>query len=349
MNPGLRAAIDSASSIEALAALSREFREQVRQVVADGHEAAQVTACISETNDALCARIVELEGEAARLDIEHCWIVMGSQGRREQTLHTDQDNAIIFSTPGDAEAARRALCTSARRINEQMSRCGIPLCRGNIMGGNPQWCLTLAEWKTRFASWLDFGHPEALLNAAIFFDFRPLVGAVALASDLRAWLAQRSRDHTRFLLQLTCSALENRPPLGLFDRFILSKHGDVAHAIDLKVNGVTPFVDAARVYGLAGGVLDTGTIARFEGAAAASLMNVAQSRVWIEAFSSLQKLRLRAQARTMNAPTASANVVDPDHLSPDERRTLKHALRQAQRLQQWLTRDFAGLTPGLGA
>ena len=349
MNPGLRAAIGSASSIEALAALSRDFRQQVRQCVAEGHEATQVTACISETNDAVCARVIELESEVAELDIEHCWIVMGSQGRREQTLHTDQDNAIIFSTRDEPDAARRALAARARTINEHMSRCGIPLCRGNIMGGNPQWCLTLAEWKARFGSWLDFGHPEALLNAAIFFDFRPLAGAVALASELRAWLAERARDHTRFLLQLTCSALENRPPLGLFDRFILSKHGDVAHAIDIKVNGVTPFVDAARVYGLAGGVRETATIARFEGAAAASLMNVAQSRVWIDAFSNLQRLRLRAQARTTNSHEGNANVVDPDHLSSDERRELKQALRQALRLQQSLTRDFAGLTPGLGA
>jgi CBS domain-containing protein len=274
---------------------------------------------------------------------------MGSEGRREQTLHTDQDNAIIFSTPDDPEAARSALSASARRINEQMSRCGIPLCRGNIMAGNPRWCLTLAEWKGRFGRWLDFGDPEALLHAAIFFDFRPLWGAAPLATELRSWLVHRARDHRRFLLQLTCAALENRPPLGMFDRFILARHGDVARAIDLKVNGVTPFVDAARVYGVAAGVPDTGTVQRLEGAAAASLMSVAQSRVWIDAFSSLQELRLCAQARAMDAPDGRGNIVDPNHLTSDKRRALKQSLRQGLRLQQLLTRDFAGLMPGLGA
>jgi CBS domain-containing protein len=119
-----------------------------------------------------------------------CWMALGSEGRFEQTLNTDQDNAIIFEVPAGmtADQVREKLLPVARRINETLALCGFPLCRGEIMASNPKWCLSLEEWKRTFNGWIGGGSPESLLNASIFFDFRALYGAEHLAEELRGWL-----------------------------------------------------------------------------------------------------------------------------------------------------------------
>jgi signal-transduction protein with cAMP-binding, CBS, and nucleotidyltransferase domain len=98
---------------------------------------------------------------------------LGSEGRQEQTLASDQDNGLIFAGSGDAVAVREQLLPMALRINEALDACGFPLCTGQVMASNPQWCLDLHEWRQRFAGWIIEGDPQALLNASIFFDLRP--------------------------------------------------------------------------------------------------------------------------------------------------------------------------------
>jgi hypothetical protein len=111
------------------------------------------------------------------------------------------------------------------------------------MAGNPKWCLSATEWRERFADWLDTPEPHALLNAAIFFDLRPIWGARALAVALRDWLALRAPDAGRFLLLMAQNALGNQPPLGLVREFVLASGGEHPGTLDLKVNGVQPFVE----------------------------------------------------------------------------------------------------------
>jgi len=142
-------------------------------------------------------------------------MALGSEGRFEQTLNTDQDNAIVFAVPDGmtADQAREILLPVARRINEALAQCGFPLCKGEIMASNPKWCLSLNEWKRTFGDWIGGGSPEQLLNASIFFDFRALYGAEKLAEELRGWLAHVASDNSRFLHLMAENALRNRPPL----------------------------------------------------------------------------------------------------------------------------------------
>ncbi len=217
--------------------------------------AEQLTQFISTFNDLLTVRIIELEFAASDLGETAdglCWLALGSEGRLEQTLSTDQDNALIFTVPEGmtADQVRAQLLPVARRINESLARCGFPLCRGNVMASNPQWCLSLEEWRGIFLNWIMHGTPEALLHASIFFDFRPLHGAHALAEELRLWLTKIAVDNSLFLRQMAENALRNRPPLGVMRDFVLGKE----NTLDLKLNGITPFVDAARIFSLATGV-----------------------------------------------------------------------------------------------
>lgn len=342
----LRAARDADDVVGAargIPALAERLREQ-------GLRPESVTGAITALDDLATQQLIEVCGGAALMQTcGACWIALGSQGRAEQTLATDQDNAIIFADDGDAEAIRHALLPLARRVNEALDRSGFALCRGDIMAGNPAWCLSLSEWRARFAEWIDAPDPQALLNAAIFFDFRPVYGDHALSAGLRDWLVAYAPDRGRFLLQLARNALDNQPPLGLVREFVLASGGQHPHTLDLKVNGVQPFVESARVYALACGARATNTLERLAAAGAARGIPALEVDAWCEAFRFVQGLRLRLNAAQRARGEALHNHLDPATLNDLERRILREALRQARSLQSRLTRDFGVASASFGA
>ncbi len=325
-----------------LVAIAADIRALAHTMLAQGVGAEQLTQLVSTLNDLLTRRIIELERERCGLgEVSFCWLALGSEGRVEQTLSTDQDNGIVFAAaPGEAEKVRARLLSFARAVNQALDACGFPLCKGEIMAGNPRWCLTLEEWKGVFAAWIDQGDPQALLNASIFFDFRPLEGDTALAEDLRQWLAARARATPRFLHQMAANALRNRPPLGVVRDFVLEAGGDYEHTIDLKLNGTTPFVDAARIYSLAAGDNHTNTLLRLRAAASALNIPGPEVEAWGEAFLFIQLLKLRNQHWREAEGKPMHNHIDPDELNELERRILKEAFRQARKLQQRLALDY---------
>jgi CBS domain-containing protein len=270
-----------------------------------------------------------------------CWLAFGSQGRCEQTPATDQDNAILFDDEAEPEPRRRAVLPLALQVNRALDRCGFALCRGNVMASNPDWCLSHSEWQERFSSWIDRPEPQALLNAAIFFDFRAVGARHPLVGRLRGWLAAYAHGNERFLLLMVFNALRNQPPLGLLRDFVLSRGGDHPHTLDLKVNGVQPFVEAARILGLAAGVEPTATVQRLLEAGRARSIPQREIAAWCEAFEAIQQLRLRLNAKQLAQGAAIHNDLDPYTLNDSDRKRLKDALRQARNLQNRLTSDFS--------
>ncbi len=346
---GLRqvgSAIRHAGTHEVLQQAAADIRRMAHNMMAQGVAPEQLTQFISTFNDLLTARVVELEFKSSGLlgTALHeglCWMALGSEGRFEQTLNTDQDNAIIFDVPQGmtADQVRERLLPVAKRINEALARCGFPLCKGEIMAGNPRWCLSLEEWKRTFSGWISGGSPEALLHATIFFDFRALYGAHPLAEDLRNWLARAASFNDRFLHLMAENALHNRPPLGLVRDFVVGKE----KTLDLKVNGITPFVDAARIFSLAAGVTQTNTIQRLRLSAAKMNLHVSEIDAWIDALLFIQVLRLRHhdEASEQGASDAALdNKIDPERLNELDRRILKEAFRQARKLQARLALEY---------
>ena len=340
--------IRHAHKLEELQQAAADIRSMAHNMMAQGVAPEQLTQFISAFNDLLTERVVELEFAASGLPGTPlhdgvCWMALGSEGRFEQTLNTDQDNAIIFAVPDgmDADQVRAILLPVARRINETLAQCGFLLCKGEIMASNLKWCLSLAEWKQIFLNWIIHGTPEALLHASIFFDFRPLFGAQALAEELRLWLSGVARNNTSFLHQMAENAMRNRPPLGLVRDFVLGKED----TLDLKVNGITPFVDAARIFGLAVGVTATSTIQRLRRSAAAMHIPDTEVEGWINAFLFIQMLRLRHHYQLsvrMGRMDMDAlnNLIDPELLNELDRRILKEAFRQARKVQSRLSLNY---------
>jgi CBS domain-containing protein len=337
---GITSAIARSDDPSRLPALALDIGDLAHSLLAQGMDAENLTAIISSLNDRLTERIITLECEAddALVGLRWCWLALGSEGRMEQTLATDQDNALIFAEANDAR--RDALLAFALRVNHRLDACGFPLCRGDIMASNPKWCLSAADWQQQFTQWIDHGSPDALLHASIFFDFRPLTGDASLALDLRAWLNRAAQKNPRFLHQMAGNALRNRPPLGLVRDFVLSDDNAHPHTIDLKLNGATPFVDAARIFALAAGSPQTNTAKRLRAAAHALHIPDAELADWNRAFHFLQLLRLRHQHEQQRTGIAPDNHLDPDTLNPLDRRILKEALRQARKVQARLALDY---------
>ena len=335
----LRGAMDQDTLVKA----AEDIRQLGHNMMAQGVAAEQLTQILSTLNDLLTQRVIELECAATR-DCRYgfCWLAFGSEGRLEQTLSTDQDNGIIFTVPeGETpDQVRACLLPLAERINRALDACGFPLCKGEIMAMNPNWCLSLEEWQATFARWIDAGDPESLLHASIFFDFRPLLGKEHLAEELQTWLLAKTAANPRFLHQMAANALRNRPPLGLVRDFVVDGEGDQANTLDLKLNGATPFVDAARVLSLATGVAATGTAARLRGAG--PRLNIPESEIeaWLSSFFFIQMLRLHGQHEEMQAGKPMDNRINPDDLNDLDRRILKESFRQARKVQARLALDY---------
>lgn len=333
--------IRAARDVEGLRAAGLRIRELIDGLLAQGIGTETLTHFISTLNDLLTMRVIELMAdEYDPPPVPVCWIALGSEGRLEQTFCTDQDNGIIFEADeADAEEVRAALLPFARAVNGKLHACGFQLCPGEIMAGNPRWCLTLREWQRTFAGWIEEPHPEALLNASIFFDLRPIHGRETLAARLRAWLVSAAAEHPRFLRLMAENALHCEPPLGVLREFVYDDSEEFPHTIDLKTFGSRPFVDAARVFSLAYGVAQTSTAERLRGAAEAINFTADGLGAVLDAFHFVHLVRLRSQCRSGGAPLR-ANRVDPRDLGEPERQMLKEAFRQARKLQSRLASQY---------
>jgi CBS domain-containing protein len=333
-----------AREIDALAALATRVRRLTRMLVEEGVAAERLTLFVSVLNDRIGERIIELARKRHAWDrIGWCWLAFGSEGRLEQTFATDQDNGLVFvAHDGTAPArVREQLLPFAREVNEALDACGFPLCKGNVMASNPELCLSVQEWQAKLTGWLDNSEPKALLDASICFDFRALHGDGRLAADLRQWFLGVTRKRPNFLRLLAETALQAKPPLARWRDFVTEDAPGAPGTINLKLYGVRPFVDAARVYSLAHGLAPTNTADRLRAAADAGVLPAAEAQSMLAAFFMLQRVRLAHQAAFDTFPADDgANRIDPKRLNELDRRTLKEAFKMLRDLQSRLAMDY---------
>ncbi len=334
--------IRQARDLLTLQTCAGDIRRIALTSLTQGMAATQLTQFISTLNDLLTLRVIELTHDEFDLpQIKWCWIALGSEGRYEQTLCTDQDNGIIFEceSTADTEALRQRFLPFAQAVNHKLDACGFPLCKGGIMASNPQWCLSLPEWQARFSDWIDYPQPKALLNAAIFFDFRPLYGFEGLSETLRDWLLEKTRSAKLFLRLMAANALECAPPLGLIRDFVFDNNREFPNTLDLKMYGSRPFVDAARLLSLTHGVRQTGTAQRLLGAAESANFGGDDAAAMVDSFYFIQLLRLRHQ-HEFQGEFGGGNRIDPDQLNELDRHILKESFKQARKLQSRLKMDY---------
>ncbi|HHK60765.1 MAG TPA: histidine kinase, partial [Desulfobacterales bacterium] len=336
--------INKQPQIKDLYPLAGKTVEVVRHLLKEGAQAGNITRMISIINDEIVKRLlILLEEELGPPPLPYCWLLLGSEGRREQTFRTDQDNALVYADPPDEETARRAAAyfeRFAKAAIDHLVACGYPLCPGEIMASNPKWRQPLAVWKQYFDRWIMTPEAEQILHATIFFDFRPRHGAFALADDLRRYLLSRIRRQEIFLLHLARECLTSKAPLSFFKNFIVEKDGAYRNRLDIKHRGIAPFVNFARVLALKHGVKETNTLARLKILAEEGQISNDLATQARHAYEFQMYLRIVHQLQQIDDGEEPDNYIDPSQLSDLEKRTLKEAFSTIERLQEALRTIF---------
>ncbi len=331
--------IRHAGKVETLAGLRSDIRLLVDRMLAHGASSTQITHIVTLLNDHTVSRVIELTiEEMGDPGMSFTWLCFGSEGRREQTLHTDQDNGILFEAADAAEAAaiRGRLLPLAAEINQRLAQCGFTLCKGNIMASNPELCLSRQEWSRRFAGFVLEATPENLLGSTIYFDLRAIWGPDEGCEQLREELLGRIGNNSLFQHMMAENALRHRPPVGRFRDFVVARSGADKDTLDLKVQGLTPFVDGARLLALANHISAVGTLERLRALVAKGVIEAQDGAAYEEAYHFIQQTRMQQHQLQARDEQPYSNRLDPDSLNLLDRRILRESFRQAQRLQSSL-------------
>jgi CBS domain-containing protein len=322
--------IERSEDPAALIGYGNRLTALVEALFGSGLDPTQIGRLVATLNDAVVVRVIRrAEAELGPPPMPYAWIVFGSEGRREQALLTDQDNALVYAEA--SEEAEVYFGELSQRVVSGLVEASFPPCPGGFMATN--WHKPLAEWERMFRGWIDEPEPEALLDAANFFDYRAVHGGLPL--DTLDRILAEAGSNSLFLAQLARAGLRFRPPLGLF-RQLKDEDG----GIEVKKGGIMPIVSLARVYGLQADASLRSTLLRLSGAGEADLISDEDAEMLSDAFRFLFRIRLEHQLRTVRSGGSPTNRVPLEHLTAMERRHLKETFQLVRRSQDALAQRF---------
>lgn len=343
--------IENQHTLDGLAPLANKLNKIIGLLLKEGAKASNITKIISELNDRLVKKVLEIaEKKFGAPPVSYCWIAYGSEGRKEQTFKTDQDNAIIYAdpkTPEQEEAARKYFAEFTIYVRDGLINSGFPRCEANYMASNPQWCQSISVWKKYFLNWIQHPNPEALLRSVIFFDFRGLYGNHSLAGELREFLIHNLKDQNLFLARIASLILRNRPPLGFFRSFTVNKDGEHKDQLNLKLSGIGPLVDLLRLFALESGIHETSSMERLHAMKESHPIAIELGDEIEQAFEFINLLRIHHQLDQMERKVPLDNFINPTKLSNLERKSLKESFQLILKIQDGIEEIYrAGMVGG---
>jgi CBS domain-containing protein len=341
--------ITRAVSLDALVELSGRVTTLVHRLVDEGGTAYDIGQIVAELNDRIVVRVLALaagaleEGGEEAPPTSYCWLGFGSEARREQTLRTDQDNGLVYEDPPAHLVARAAeyYAKLAAAAIQGLVDVGFPRCPGNFMASNPTWCQPASVWRGYFRRWMKEAGPEHVLAACIYFDLRPLGGALELGSTLAASVRAEAPEHRTFLGYLARDVVTRKLPVTMFGNIAVQRSGPNRGAVDVKGAGGLQLVGAGRLYGLALSLGETNTIDRFRAAGRRGLFKDAETREITDAFQHLMRLRLVHQLEQIARREAPDNYIAPGLLSRADALLLRDAMKTVTRVQAEVRERFA--------
>lgn len=327
--------IEWAPDIQALVAVREKADEVIRALWAARAHPAELLAVATEFNDRLVRRCVVLaEQVCGPAPVPYAFLVMGSLGRGEQFVRTDQDNGLVWldPPPDRTEAVQDYFIHRlGARIVVLLEKCGFALCPGGVMANSPTWSRSLRDWQRQLTAWADEPTPERVRAATIFLDFRAVAGDLDLGAQLRA----ATLPSGLFLHHLVQDDLSYRVPLGPFGMLLAPLWGPRRGEVNLKGDACVHLVDGLRVLALKQGTMQTGTLERLHQLAERKEIDHSFAE-WLEsAFNTLMAFRITRGLQGEPNP----NTVRIDELSERERTRLREALVAVSQLQ-----DHLGIT-----
>lgn len=265
----LMKAIKRSRSTKQLKHIRKKMMVLLKGFVQQNIPLTQTGKIIFELNDATIKRIIErcIVKMEKQPPVKFAWMSMGSQGRKEQLLQTDQDNAIVFENVDaeELEDVRAYFLLLSKKVNKRLNEVGFDFCPADIMAKNPKWCLSLDEWKLQFNQWTSNTGDDEILLSSIFFDFDISYGDANLTNQLSDHIFDITKNNHMFLSKLAASALRSASPLGFFRRFLVEKDGEYKDFFDIKKRAIMPIVDAGRLFALSNQIKNiNNTAERFE-------------------------------------------------------------------------------------
>lgn len=325
------------SDLDGLKRAIARLPQALAQMVGSGFDVRTIGQMITNLTDVLTRRLLALAQDVlGQPPVPYLWLACGSQGRQEQTGLSDQDNVLILDEsyrPAEHGAYFEAL---ARQVSDGLDACGFVYCPGDMMATNPKWRERPSVWRGYFRDWIDHPDPKAQMLASVMFDLRPISGTVALFDGIRAETLDRARRNSLFRAHLIANSMKHVPPLNLFRGFALIRSGEHKNTVDLKMNGIVPIVDLARVFALDAGVEAVNTRDRLIAAREAGSLSGGAADDLVAAYDLIGRVRLEHQARMIRSGEAPNNFMAPANLSALERNHLKDAFNAIKSLQSAL-------------
>ncbi len=324
----------SAETVADLAQVAGRIPQLLVQLVGGHHAHDVITRMITDIADAVTRRLLVMaEHELGPPPVPYLWLACGSQGRQEQTGVSDQDNCLIVEDAATAEDMGyfRAL---AKIVSDGLNACGYVYCPGDMMATAERWCQPARVWRDYFTGWIAKPSPEAQMLASVMFDVRPIGGGgIAMFEALQAETLELTAKNSIFVAHMIANSLKHTPPLGLLRGFATIRSGEHRNHIDMKMNGVVPVADLARIYALQGRLAPVNTRARLKAAEEAGVISPSGARDLIEAYDLIAAMRLDNQVTLIKSGRAPDNFLAPSDLSDFERAHLRDAFVVVRTMQ----------------
>ncbi|MDR9468121.1 putative nucleotidyltransferase substrate binding domain-containing protein [Marinospirillum sp.] len=324
-------------TVEELSSLAKDVKASFVRMVNEDANSHMIGSAMAVIGRSFKQRLLELgEAELGPPPVPYCFLALGSMARDEQSIVTDQDNAMILDNRFDPAQHDDYFHRLAQFVSNGLAACGYTYCTGDIMATNKQWRQPLRVWESYFSDWIEKPTPEALLNSSIFFDLDGVWGKEEWADKLNDLILRKTKRNPRFLACMARNALNRTPPLGFFKDFVMEKDGKQNNSINMKRRGTAPVADLIRVHALAVGSRSQNSFERLQDIIAAQILPKGRGQDLRDALELIASVRIRHQALAIEEGREPNNNVAPEDLSDFERKNLKDAFQILSNAQKFL-------------
>lgn len=336
--------IEDAKTFDELNLLRQDVENVLRVLIVDGAVASHACKIVSELNDKMVKKVIRLsEGAMGEPPVPFAWLGLGSEGRKEQTLLTDQDNAILFEAPAggsDGSATQEHFKALSEMIVNGLNLCGFPLCKGNIMATNPRYFGDLASWKDKTSGWIHVSAEkgEDLVDIYTFLDFRAVHGSEPLVETLRSHVIGEFRSNTAALRMLAQPIVDIPVPLGFFKNFLVEKNGKYKNTVNIKTHGLLPLTTCVKLLAFHAEIAEVNTLERIRKLAEKGVIPADRSEFIEQAFETFLAIKIHNNLNNLDQGRDFSNNINPANLHTRQKQLLKDSFLAVSEIQK-ITKD----------